>query len=281
MANYEFSRYITIGRHFPGKSFIHQMDARVKLVCFMVWLLWLSLLPSVTVEAALTLCIIALFGLARMSLAYALSGIRPLIPVLIVILLFELLFARSAQHAHILLVLGPIRVTESGVVLAAISILRFLGIVWLVSLFTMTTTMSNMTYGLRYLLRPLEKLRVPVTDIVMMITLAFRFVPIFAEEAERIVKAQAARGADFGTLKWWQIGRRIRGVLPVLVPVFLAAMDRTEHVATAMEVRGYRPGASRSSYVQFVSSRWDMVSLALTLLMACAASWAAWGIHVL
>lgn len=279
MANYDFSSKVTIGRYFPGQSFIHHMDPRVKFVCFIVWLFALSLLPSVAVEACLVVCVVAMFFLARMSLSYGLSGIRPLIPVLIVILLFELLFARTGQHAHIVLEMGPIHMTVAGIKLAVISVLRFLGIIWLVSLFTLTTTTSNMTYALWYLLHPLGKIKFPVTDIVMVITLAFRFVPIFAEEAERIVKAQAARGADFGTLRWWQVVRKIRSVLPVLVPLFVSAMDRTEHVAMAMEVRGYRPGVTRSSYVQFQSRARDILSAIVTVAIVGAAAWATWGMQ--
>ncbi|WAH35875.1 energy-coupling factor transporter transmembrane component T family protein [Alicyclobacillus dauci] len=277
MANFEVSKYITIGRYIPRDSFIHRMDPRVKLFCFVLWILAVSLLPSVIVQLGLLVLTVCLFAMAKLPMGYGMSGIRPVLPIVIIVLLFEVIFARSGPNATVLIHAGWLKITTTGILLAVISAARFFTIVWLVSLLTLTTSLSNLTHALERLMSPLQAIRVPVRDMVMMFTIALRFVPLLAEEAERIMKAQAARGADFGTAPWWRIDKRTRSVFPILVPLFIGALQRGETLVLAMEVRGYRPGEARSSYVSFSGRRTDVVALLLSIVVIAIAAVATWG----
>lgn len=281
MANFDLSKYITIGRYVKGNSPIHQMDPRTKIVCFILWVLTVSVVPSIWVQFGLVICVVMMFLFSDISLGYGMSGIRPLLPVLVVILLFEIFFARSGPTSHTLLVFGWFHLTTGGLWLAGISIARFLSVIWLVSLLTLTTSLSSLTHALGELLKPLNRLRIPTDDIVMVCLLAVRFVPILTAEAERLMKAQAARGAEFGTARWWQLGKRVKSVLPILIPLFVGALRRTETVAMAMEVRGYRPGKPRSSYIQNRFRQADAWFLAISIVFVAISVSAAWLWHTL
>lgn len=280
MANFELSKYITVGRYVPRSSVIHRLDARVKLVCFVLWLVAVCALSSITVQIGLLILTLLLFPLAKLPLGYGVSGIRPILPVMIIVILFEIIFVRSGPHTTVLLHAGWFRLTTAGIWLGVVSAARFFSIIWLMSLLTLTTSLSNLTHGLERLLKPLQLLRVPVRDLVMMFTIALRFVPLIAEEAERIMKAQAARGAEFGTAPWWRIDKRTRSVFPILIPLFVGALHRGETLVMAMEVRGYRPGQPRSSYVSLNGQATDAFAFALSTAVLVLAAVCTWGWHL-
>ncbi|MFD1673344.1 energy-coupling factor transporter transmembrane component T family protein [Alicyclobacillus fodiniaquatilis] len=280
MANFELTRYITIGRYVPRDSFIHRLDPRIKLLCFVLWVFAVSAFSSIIIQFVLLLLTTVLFLLAKLPLGYALSGVRPAVPLIGIMLIFEILFARSGPDATVLVHAGWLRVTTGGIALALLSVTRFLSIVWLVSLLTLSTSLSNLTHALEQVLSPLRFARIPVGDIVMMLTIALRFVPLLGEEAERLMKAQAARGADFGTARWWQIIRRTKSVFPILIPLFVGALHRGETLVMAMEVRGYRPGQKRTSYVSLEGRKTDAISLVASVIVVGFFAWCTWGWHL-
>jgi energy-coupling factor transport system permease protein len=147
--------------------------------------------------------------------------------------------------------LGFLTLTVQGMNLAIISMIRFIEIVIFTSVYTLSTTLSDVTHSLERLLSPLRIIRFPVHETALIVTIALRFVPTFAQEAEKIMKAQASRGASFGTTHWWQIVKRTASVFPIIVPLFLSAMRRADDLVLAMEARGYIAGAPRTSYIQF------------------------------
>lgn len=272
MADFELMRYIPIGQYLQTESPLHKMDPRAKLICVVLWLAAISALPSLPSQVFLTLCLIALFPLGRVPIRYGLSGVRSAIPVLIIALPLTVLFYQPPLGSHgVLWRYGVLAISVAGIQLAVLSLLRFLEIVWLVSILTLSTTLSDLTHGLEQLCSPLRRIGVPTRELVLTVTIALRFVPTFALEAEKIMKAQSARGAGFATAKPWQIVRRTRTALPILVPLFLVALHRAEELAMAMEARGYVPGRPRSSYVVHEAARVDVLKVLICLCVVGAA----------
>ena len=142
---------------------------------------------------------------------------------------------------------------------------RLLEFMILISLLTLTTSTTELTHGLERLLSPLRRLRFPAHELAMVFTISLRFVPTLAEELEKIMKAQASRGADFGEQGRLRFVQRTRNLIPLLVPLFLSALRRAEDLTLAMEARGYMGGAGRTSFIQLKSAPRDYLALALVL----------------
>ncbi|MDQ0190019.1 energy-coupling factor transporter transmembrane protein EcfT [Alicyclobacillus cycloheptanicus] len=273
MAIPELSRRITIGQYLPTDSSIHRMDARFKLAAFVLVVVVGSMVSSLSSNLLLLVFSIVCMVLGRIPLRYGLSGIRPAVPVLVILFVFQLLFYRAGPHDVVLARFGPIMVTQGGLLLSVVSIIKFIEIVFFISVLTLSTTLSDLSHALESLLGPLRRIRFPVHESALILTIALRFVPTFAQEAEKLMKAQASRGGDFGTARWWQLWKRVKSVFPVLLPLFLSAMRRAEDLVLAMEARGYVPGAQRTSYVALKSSRRDVLYFLAAAAVCALALW--------
>jgi len=234
-------RDLTLGQYYPADSPVHRLDPRSKLLAL---LFFVGLIMITTHRWVFVLSIALVIGairLARLPWALALRNLRPFL------WLFALTFVVNLTHksGRILIelpILGVI--TDEGLYRAVIYTVRIALMIVLAALLTLTTTPMDLTDGLARLLSPLRRLRVSVQDIALMLTIALRFIPIFLEEADRIKKAQMARGATFEG----NILRRIRSLIPLVVPLFLSAFRKADELAMAMEARCYRVGQQRSSY---------------------------------
>ncbi len=199
-----------------------------------------------------------------MPLGFALSGIRPALPFLVVIAVLQLLFGWGMQPGASCPVLWSgwiFQVTVCSVQAVVAMVLRLVALILLTSLLTLTSTTTELTHGIESLLRPFQRVGVPAHELAMVFMLALRFVPTLAEELEKLLKAQAARGADI------RLGsnpvQRTRHLLPVLVPLFLVTLRRGDELIEAMTARGYVGGRGRSHYVHLHFGRVDAVALAL------------------
>ncbi|MCY0877196.1 MAG: energy-coupling factor transporter transmembrane component T [Firmicutes bacterium] len=246
----ELSASVALGQFIPGHSLLHRMDPRAKLTVFTLWVVLSVVAWTIAQQAVLFIIFLFLLALGRLPFRFAFSTLRPALPALIVVVLLQLLFLGDSTGlaSPVLLHVGFISIRLATVQLVIVSLLRVLSLMVLISTLTLTTSASDLTRGLEGVLRPLRPLRVPVSEIALVCTIALRFTPVFAQEAEQLMKAQAARGADFGEARPWQIIRRTKSVLPVIVPLFLLALGRAENLALAMEARGYVPGARRTSF---------------------------------
>lgn len=269
MAIPELSRRITIGQYLPTNSVVHRMDARYKLVAFTIVVLASAFAPTLVGNLILLAFSLVALWISRIPLGYGLSGIRPALPILVVLFLLEMFFYAGAGHSQVLARVGPLTITAGGLSVAVLSVIRFVDIVFFISILTLSTTLSDLSHGVESLLRPLRKVRFPVHESALILTIALRFVPTFAEEAEKLMRAQASRGGDFGTARWWQIWRRTKSMFPILLPLFLSAMHRAEDLVFAMEARGYVPGAARTSYIALRSTSRDLWAL-LVCVVVCA-----------
>ena len=265
MDDFEFLRHVTIGQYLPGNSLLHRLDPRAKLLAFLLLVTAVTFTPSYLGNALLLATVLALILLSRISVRYALQGIRPAVPMIAVLAVMQLLFLGDfyipSAGLRTLLRWGPIHITTGGVQLVVVSICRLVELVLLVSLLTFTTTLTELTHGMESLMSPLARFGFPAHELSLIATIALRFVPILAQELETIVKAQASRGADFGRGGRLHFVRRTRQLLPLLIPLFLDAFRRAEDLILAMEARCYMGGRGRTHLVRFRSSPRDYLAV--------------------
>ena len=233
-------RDITIGQYYPAKSMIHRLDPRVKLVCTLLYLVSLFMFRSISGYLIATLFLTAVIRISRVPFSFIVRGLKPIVMLLLITVLFNLFLTRNGEvlfHAWIF------TVTEGGLVTAVYMAVRLIYLIIGSSLMTFTTTPNELTDGIEALLHPLNKIRVPVHEVAMMMSIALRFIPILLEETDKIMKAQIARGADFES---GNIIQRAKSMIPLLVPLFVSAFRRANDLAMAMEARCYRGGEGRT-----------------------------------
>ncbi|MGE5704663.1 MAG: energy-coupling factor transporter transmembrane component T family protein, partial [Clostridia bacterium] len=168
---------------------------------------------------------------------------------------------------------GIIKISDTSIRLVVVSMLRFVEVIFLSSVLTLSTSTTELTHGMERLLGPLEKIKFPVHAFSLVITIAIRFVPTFAMEMEKMMKAQASRGADFGTGEWWQIVKRTKDMFPIIIPLFNVALARAEDLVLAMEARCYVPGESRTRYVHYQATGVDVIVLLASIVIAAVLLW--------
>lgn len=227
---------IAIGQHYPADSPIHRIDPRVKLVCVIGFITTLLFVTDFYALGAAALFIIIIIKSAKIPARYLFRGLR--------MILFIMLFAVALNifltpGETVLFTLGFIRITTEGLYRAALMGSRLVLLVTGSTMLTLTTSPIKLTDGIEALLRPTP---LPAHDIALMMTIALRMIPTLAEETEKIMKAQKARGADFSG----SLPKKIRAFVPILVPLFVSAFKRADELATAMEARCYRGGKDRT-----------------------------------
>ncbi|MDI6771969.1 MAG: energy-coupling factor transporter transmembrane component T [bacterium] len=257
----ELTRYITVGQYLPRSSPLHHLDPRTKILATTALMVTLFLIPSFAGLGLLAAGLIALLVLGQIPLGYALRGLRP-IAVLLLLTVFLNTFFGGGEGGRTLFQAGPLVATEEGFRRALFVGLRFILLVTAATLLTFVTSPVELTDGLEWLLRPFRRVGVPAHELAMMMSIALRFIPTLLEETEKIMKAQMARGAEFGQ---GSILRRARAFVPVLVPLLISAFRRSEELALAMEARCYRGGEGRTRMKEL---RWritDLVAGALVI----------------
>ena len=233
-------RDITIGQYYPTNSRVHDLDPRVKLVCTLLFLISLFVQRNVVGYAVATLFVILIVRSSKVPLAHIVKGFKPIILLLVITLCFNLFLTRTGST---LWAFSVIRITDTGLSTAVYMAIRLVYLLIGSSIMTYTTTPNALTDGMESLLKPLNKLRVPVHEISMMMSIALRFIPILLEETDKIMKAQIARGADLESGNMFQ---RAKAMIPILVPLIVSAFRRANDLAMAMEARCYRGGEGRS-----------------------------------
>lgn len=230
---------ITLGQYVPGNSILHRLDPRTKIF-------WTALLMVVTFlintwqeYVMMGALIIVLLIISGIPVKQTLKGLKPLLFILAFTALLNIFLTGGTP----VLTIGPVKITYEGIISAIKLFLRLIMLVITASLMTLTTTPMTMTDGIEKLLKPLGRIGVPAHEIAMMMSIALRFIPTLMEETERIMKAQASRGADFDT---GSIFSRIKSFIPVLVPLFVSAFKRADELAEAMESRCYHGGKGRT-----------------------------------
>ncbi len=230
---------ITLGQFFPGKSLAHRLDPRTKLlltVLYIAALFCAKWFVSYALTAALLAVSVKVSGVSPKAL------VRGLKPVLFLIC-FTAVLNLFYTPGDILVSFWIFKITRQGIVTAFFMVLRIMMLIMGTFLLTYTTSPIALTDGLETLLGPLKKIRVPVHELAMMMSIALRFIPLLIEETDKIMSAQRARGADFESGNLLQ---RAKALVPILVPLFISAFRRADELAVAMECRCYHGGVGRT-----------------------------------
>lgn len=232
-------RDITIGQYYPADSVIHKLDPRTKLVGTIGFIVSVFLFHTFAGYAVATIFLAGMILLSKVPVKFIFKGLKTIFMLLLITIFFNMILTPG----EVIWKLGFIKVTKEGLVLAGTMAIRLVYLVIGSSIMTLTTTPNQLTDGLERLLRPLNKLHVPVHDIAMMMSIALRFIPILLEETDKIMKAQIARGADFEN---GNLIQKAKNMVPLLVPLFISAFRRANDLAMAMEARCYRGGDGRT-----------------------------------
>ena len=258
---------ITLGQYFPGKSPIHRLDPRTKLVILIVYIVALFLASNWVSYGIMLLFLMGCIVISRIPAKSFINGMKPLLFILIFTGVLNVFFTTGEKP---LVDWWIITVYPEGLVRAAFMVARILMLITGTFLLTYTTSPISLTDGLEALLSPLKWIHVPVHELAMMMCIALRFIPTLIEETDKIMSAQKARGADFETGKLMQ---RVKALVPVLVPLFISAFRRADELATAMECRCYHGGDGRTKMKLLRYKRRDYYAYgigALVLITVCA-----------
>jgi energy-coupling factor transport system permease protein len=266
MSGFEFLHSITIGQYIPTNSVLHRLDPRSKLFIVSVSVVAVVVCHSLLgLTVSLLLTVVGL-TLARIPLRYATRGLRPALPLLLFLALLQIIAIPGNDVGRILGRFWIVTLTETDLIMACATIVRFVTLILLISLFSFINSTKELTHGTEYLFKPLERVGFPAHEIALIMTIALRFIPILAMEAEHIAKAQASRGADFGRGRMG-LFKRVRRMMPIILPLFLASLRRSETLILAMESRCYTGGKGRTHLIRFKAGWRDAVATILVLLI--------------
>lgn len=245
---------ITLGQFFPGDSTVHRLDPRTKLVLTLVYIVALFTAGGYYSYGLMFAVLVTCILLSRINLKTILRSVRPLIYIIIFTFILNILFTKGDPIVEFWI----IQISREGLKLGATMIVRLVMLIVGTFLLTYTTSPIALTDGLENLMNPLKKIRVPVHELAMMMSIALRFIPTLIEETDKIISAQKARGADFES---GNLIRRARALLPILVPLFISAFRRADELAVAMESRCYHGGEGRTRIKQLKMHGRDLAAL--------------------
>lgn len=252
---------ITLGQYIPGDSLLHRTDPRVKIILILSFMVIIFLTNNyLGLLMLVSFVLVGIIG-SNIPLKYALRGMKPIIAILIFASIINIFTVNGTP----IFKYGFITITYEGIDTAVKMSVRLVLLVVSASLLTLTTTPIMLTDGIEKLLQPLRRIGVPAHEIAMMMTIALRFIPTLLEEADKIMKAQSARGADFDT---GNLVERAKSFIPVLVPLFISAFRRADELATAMEARCYRGSIGRTRMKQLKITYVDVLMIIIVLVFS-------------
>lgn len=251
-------RDITIGQYVPGESLLHKADPRTKIILTFIMMIFIFLIDTYWGYLLLALFTALTVVSSNIPVKFVIRGLKPVLFIVVFAGIINIFTIKGTAIWH----WGHLRITYEGIDVAIKMAIRLFLLIILASLLTYTTTPISLTDGIEKLLGPLRRIRVPVHEIAMMMTIALRFIPTLLEETDKIIKAQSSRGADFDS---GNMVERAKSFIPVLIPLFISAFRRADELATAMEARCYRgsEGRTRMKQLRFTSS--DTVVTAISI----------------
>ncbi len=252
---------ITLGQFFPGKSVVHRLDPRTKLLFLIVYIVALFVASNWISYGVMLAFLIFVIAISTIPVKSIFKGLKPLVFILIFTGVLNMFFTAGET---VLVSFWVITITLEGVIRAVFMTLRILMLVAGTFLLTYTTSPVALTDGIESLLSPLKRIRVPVHELAMMMCIALRFIPTLIEETDKIMSAQKARGADFES---GSLLSRVKALVPILVPLFISAFRRADELATAMECRCYQGGDSRTKMKLLRYHRCDVLAFLTGILL--------------
>ncbi len=251
---------ITLGQYFPGNSIIHKLDARVKLILtveFIVMLFCAKNMWGIGVGALF--CVLS-FAFSKVPATLMVKSLKPIVPIVLITSVLNLFFVRTGDT---LWQWRFLTITTEGRDTALFMVARIVLLIIGTSLLTYTTSPIDLTDAIEHLLSPLKKIKAPVHELAMMMTIALRFIPTLIEETDKIMNAQKARGSELDT---GSFGDKVKGMVPIFIPLFVSSFRRAEELATAMECRCYHGGEGRTRMKQLHTTWRDLVAAIYTAL---------------
>ena len=255
-------RDITIGQYYSGESVIHRLDARLKIVATVLFIIELFVVNDFIGFALCAVCLGIVVSASKVPLNFIMRGMKPILLILIFTFCLNIFMIPGNELVRI----GFLKITDAGLYTAVFMAIRLVLLIVGTSLLTFTTKPINLTDGIESLLGPLGKIGVPTHELAMMMSIALRFIPTLLEETDKIIKAQQARGADFES---GNLIRRAKALVPILVTLFVSAFRIAQDLAMAMEARCYKGGKGRTRLHQMKFGKIDyMASVIMVLFLA-------------
>ena len=231
---------ITLGQYFPGHSFVHKLDPRTKLLAVVLYIVALFLAKSFITYGIMFLLLAVSIAISKVPLKSIVRGLKPVVFIVVFTAILNLFYTPGD---HVLVKVWILTIKLEGVFNAFFMVVRILMLIAGTFLLTYTTSPILLTDALESLLGPLKKIKVPVHELAMIMSIALRFIPTLIEETDKIMSAQRARGADFES---GNLIQRAKALIPLLVPLFISAFRRADELAVAMECRCYHGGEGRT-----------------------------------
>ena len=254
---------ITLGQYFPGSTLAHRLDPRTKMMMVLIYIVALFCAKSFLSYGILALFLFVSVRISKVGFRALIRGMKPLV----VILIFTAVLNMFYTPGHAIASFWIFTLTAEGILAAVFMVLRIALLIMGTFLMTYTTSPIALTDAIENLLGPLKRVRFPVHELAMLMSIALRFIPTLIEETDKIISAQKARGADFET---GNLLRRAKALVPILVPLFLSAIRRADELATAMECRCYHGGEGRTKLHVLRYQKRDFLCILLTTLITAA-----------
>ena len=245
-------RDITLGQYYPGDSCIHKLDARIKIMATLLFIVELFIIDNFIGFLIEAIALGVVISLSKVPVSFIIRGLKPIM----IILVFTFALNMFMVDGRILWQWGFLKISAEGLEIAVFMAIRLILLLMGSSMLTLCTRPIALTDGIEKLLSPFEKIGLPAHDIAMMMTIALRFIPTLLEEADKIIKAQQARGADFES---GNLIQRAKSLIPILVPLFVSSFRIAQDLAMAMEARCYRGGDHRTKMKPLVYKKRDLI----------------------
>lgn len=246
-SRFEFLGKTSMGQYIPRHSWFHQRDPRARLLSFITLFIGVTMARDFLGIGFGFVAVLLIFVLSKVPFKQAWYGIKRALPIILILAVLQILFSSQLESERILWTIFGFDLTQSAGESAVMLVVKFLLLITLLNGLTMSISTAQITSALFYLLKPFEKLGFPVNDLTMVVQITLRYLPLFAQLAEKTAKAQAARGGD-----WEKVGfnpvRQAKRVLPLFVPLIVNSLKRAETMAVAMESRGFNAADKRSSF---------------------------------
>lgn len=256
---------LILGRYVPGDSWVHRLDPRTKLMASFYFIAIIFLANNWQSYLFMFVATMFMIWLSKVKLGFFLRGVRPMIWLILFTVALQIFFTKGG---HVYWQWGWLAVTNFGLLNGAYIFMRFVLIIFISTLLTLTTQPLSLADAVESLLKPLRLLHVPVTELALVLQIALRFVPTLMDQTTKIMNAQRARGVDFGTGNLFQ---QMKAIVPLLIPLFVDSFGIAEDLATAMDARGYQGGDGRSKYRVLKYHQADWIAgagmLVMTLLL--------------
>ncbi|GKU84975.1 energy-coupling factor transporter transmembrane protein EcfT [Niallia sp. NCCP-28] len=250
-----------IGRFVPLNSTLHRMDPRAKLILVFLFICIVFLATNIWGYLLLIAYVLFMTLLSKVPIKYIYIGLKPVLWLILFTFFLHLFFTKEG---NLFFHYGWIRIYEEGIRMGILISIRFFLLIIMTSLLTLTTTPIELTDAIETLLAPLKKVKFPVHELALMMSISLRFIPTLMDETEKIMKAQIARGVEFSS---GPIRNRIKAIVPLFIPLFVNSFKRAEELAIAMEARGYQGGEGRTKYRQLTWQMTDTVMIIILLLL--------------